>query len=855
MFKRLVVLITMISVSNIFFNSLPRAGALTPLAAAKATAKKKGCLPCSAAAQGDNPLEQLDSLATLGRRTQSLPFAPLSRSVFEGAIVNMVSTATGHLGFYVTDLSISGTLPIKFQRIYASDRNMDTGLGNGWSFAFDDRIMVNGNTAKLSAGTGSTFSFSRDGTGQRFVLKTDEPNAHQSFTIADSDTITEQAVGLTRTYKRLNGVYRLSQIADANGNKVTIGFDGRGNISRIANDGGALALEWSDGRDARLLSVTDNAGGRVSFRQDGQRLRAVTDSYGAQLTYDYEDGRLLTRAADPVGRTLLRVRYDKSGRVLAAGDAAGTYLYQYDTSYGISRRTVVTDPAGVKTVYEQTERGLLASAGDGEVETARIEYNAANRPARLSDSEGNEIRFAYDAQNRLLHQSATDGTDISYTFDEKGQVSSVTNGGDRIDYARDSRGNIIAAKNSDPAKSYSATLDGRGLTVYVKSEKGREVSLEYDASGNETAFALPNFGRFQTERDATGRIRVERLPSGLVQSYEYDSRGKVLKQSDNRGHSLTIERDASGAMVGLAWAGGGWVRATRDDAGRIVAISNSSGKSRRFTYDARGALLDYADASGRHKRLEYDQRGRVHDITDNDGNKTVIERDRSGRPQRVSFSDGTGLRYEYDRAGSLLSVKLEEARKGASLQLDGFSLNHPSARSTAAHVQESGWDCFFGYDGFYDGWTQDSWMTDASLSGTGSDSFGFTALLQPGGCSDPFGGLGGCDWYGGFDSWYASDPLSSLSCSSYAGETCLACIMRQIDICITQMGACIARPLITGLRNAAPCLLAGIVTGGLALLVCLSIDAAATGLDSIPCREDYKACLLSRQDQCPQCRK
>ncbi|HKC63635.1 MAG TPA: DUF6531 domain-containing protein, partial [Pyrinomonadaceae bacterium] len=407
MFKRFVVLITMISISTLFFNNMPLAGAFTPLSSATIVptkTKKPRCAPCSAGAQSDNPLDQLDGLATLGRRTQSLPFAPLSRSIFEGTTVNMVSTATGHLAFSVTDLSISGILPVKFQRIYASDRNGDTGLGVGWSFTFDDRITVDGNTAMLTAGTGSSFSFRRDGESQRFILKTDEPKAHQSFSITDPDTITEQASGLTRTYKRLGGVYRLSQIADSNTNKITITFDVHGNITRIANDGGALALEWSDSRDARLLSIADNTGRRVSFRQDGQRLRAVTDSSGAQLTYDYEDGRLLTRAADAVGRTLLHVRYDKAERVVEAGDAAGTYLYQYDTTSGISRRTIVTDPIGVKTIYEQTERGLLASVSDGEVTTARIEYNAVNRAVRLSDSNGNEVGLTYDAQNRLLHQ-------------------------------------------------------------------------------------------------------------------------------------------------------------------------------------------------------------------------------------------------------------------------------------------------------------------------------------------------------------------------------------------------------------------------------------------------------------------
>jgi YD repeat-containing protein len=792
MFRRIVTFLTLISILTLLPNEIgQRLSAFPSATPASDKVKKTACAPCSTGTQSVGPLDKLDRLATLGRRTQAFPFAPLSRSVFEGVNINLVSTATGHLAFAVTDLSLSGAMPIKFQRIYASDRSGDTGLGIGWSFSYDDRVTIEGKTATLTTGAGSVVAFRRDGASQRFVLKPDDPAPHQSLSITNPDTLLEQGSGLTKTYKRFGQIYRLSQIADANGNKVAIAFDARGNVSSIANDnGGALSLKWSDSKDARLLSITDHTGQQVSYRQDGQRLRAVMDSSGAQLTYDYE-AKMLTRAADPAGRVLLRVRYDKARRVVEAGDAVGAFLYQYEPASGVSRRTVVTDPIGVKTSYEHTERGLITALSNDGAGTAWIEYNAANRPVLVSDSNGDETRFTYDAQNRLLRLASSDGTEEAYTYDGQGQISSLTRGGERIDYTRDARGNIIAARSNNPAKSYSVTLNARGQAISARSGSGREITSEYDTEGNEKAFAFSDVGRFQVERDARGRIITENLPSGLTQRYEYDSRGRVKNRSDNRGRSVTLERDASGALTGVVTARGNWIRATRDEVGRIVAVTNSAGKSRRFTYDARGALTDYTDARGKSKKLRYDQRGRVRDITDSQGNKTSIERDGRGRPQRISFSDGTLWRYEYDRNGKLANVKREGTGKTNSTRFVSANLNHSAASSAKASAPPTYVDCFFSNDNFYDSldWGWQSWgggSGEGEFGSSGFDTFDYSGYD----CSDPFGGLSGdCASSLVFDAWLY-DSWAGFECGAFSGETYEQCVARQQQICRNKRISC-----------------------------------------------------------------
>ncbi|HYY95424.1 MAG TPA: DUF6531 domain-containing protein, partial [Pyrinomonadaceae bacterium] len=312
---------------SLFLSGVPltRASAYTnPSAPNKG---KKSCASCPFGSRGAQGNENRADLSTLGRRTQLHSLLPVQISVFEGARLNFISTSDGSLAFAVNDLELSGPMPLFFQRVYASGRREDAGLGAGWSFVFDDRITFNGDAATLTTGAGAVVALRRVG-GGHFVPQTDAPGLHQSFDLTDGETISEQAAGLTRTYRKLGDAYRLARIADPNDNSINIYFNDRGNVVRIASGSASLSLDWSGGKRPLLLSVADSAGRRVSFRQAGQRLRAVTDAAGAEWSYGYAGGRL-TRASDPVGRVLLRARYDDVGRAVEAGDAAGAYLFEY----------------------------------------------------------------------------------------------------------------------------------------------------------------------------------------------------------------------------------------------------------------------------------------------------------------------------------------------------------------------------------------------------------------------------------------------------------------------------------------------------------------------------------------------
>jgi YD repeat-containing protein len=764
----------------------------------------------------------IDGLAVLARRTQVMPLSPIQRSRFEGLAVNLVSSATGHLSFSVIDLNLPGVIPISFQRVYASDRNTDSGLGVGWSFVFDDRIAIDGDNATLSTGAGGVAAYRRVKETQTFTLESPEANTRETLRRTDESTIVGSNDKFTRTYKRVGATFRLAKIADQIGNSIEIALNEQGNIARISNSSGSeIAFEWSAARDPRLLAISDNAKRRVTFKHHGSGLRSVIDTAGSEWYYDYQGVRM-TRAADPVNRVLLRVRYDKAGHVVEAGDAAGVNSYDYEfNSRGVSRETLITDPLGSKTTVAHTELGAIAAIRDNKGRTIlRVDYNAGNRPTKVSAALVGETSYVYDSQNRLIKQSSTDGTFQEYTYDERGLVSSLSTQAGRTDYINDKAGNPILARSDDPAQSYLAIHNPRGQLTRIRSAIGTELSFEYDAAGNTSSFAEGGTGRFELGYDAAGNVVSRKLPSGEVYRYEYDSRGLIARQADNNGRAMNFERDPSGAITGFVTDRGIWVRAVRDYAGRITSLRSSSGKTRQFGYDARGALVDYLDAEGKRKRLIYDELGRVERINSSDGSRTVVERDANGRVAALRTVNGN---ERPEQSGLLSALRLPFGVSNFAASKTGKSVPRASASP-----QDSVFGCPFGSDGFGDPliYTNTEWD-----------------------CWNPLGPLGTANPFSGFSEsgFGAFDPFFDSTIT----ENCPSCIARQQQICdLLHRKGCTRAATGSGFWAVAGCALA---TAGAGLAFCAVLVSGGLALQGLACEAFYQACLLSVRDRCASC--
>lgn len=664
----------------------------------------KSCSTCSTVSA--NPL---DRLATLGRQTQNIELLPITRSLDKGSPIEYVSSSTGELAFAQTDLAFKDNPLLLFQRNYVSSRTEDFGLGRGWSFAFNDSIALNNNNAVLTSSTGDDFTYRR-AEAKLFVLQTADSTDVKEFNVENGNTILAKNGDITKIYKRTgNGSYYLSQITAPGGFEVTINRNGNGKIRSISSLNGEINFDWSNGNDARLLTVTDNTGRRISFGQPNNSLQSVTTATGGKWQYDYAGGKI-SNITDPANRIILRAKFDANGRAIEIGDAVGLNRLAYETNANnISTRTTFIDSLSYARVFQHNERGILTNIRDNNGTLLSIQYDENNQPTQVTDANGATATFEYDAQKRLTRQVVA-GSEKVFEYAVNGKLKAAIENGERTEIVYDSDGNLAERRSRRNGKNVRSTFNRRGQEVRLEVENGLVLDFEYDNKGRKNVYDYSDTGRYEKTFDAAGRKKSEKLPDGFIHNYEYDANNRLVRQSNNRGGSARVERDASGNLTKITNQNTE-VQILRDEAGRIVQLTNSRGQSRRYAYNSRGALTRFIGADGRDLRFQYNERGEVQSVLN---------------VQNANFI--------YQRNQSINFAKIQQSAS----QKDFWQIQKISYANTLTNSM--GEACAFG-DAFESG--EDGWMDSWGSGGGGIIGMSEqTDESGESGCYDPFSNMG-----------------------------------------------------------------------------------------------------------------
>ncbi len=801
MFRSILASIAMYSI--VFFSFGQIAFALPQAALAdNKPAKAASCSSCSLASS--NPL---DRLATLGHQSQNNPLLPVKHSLFKGFPIGFVSSATGELSFAMTDLAFKDNPLMIFQRTYNSSRIEDSGLGRGWSFAFNDSITLGDDNAVLTTSTGDKFVYRR-AEAKSYVLQTPEAADVQGFEKENGNTISSKNGDVTKTYQRAGNAFYLSEITAPNGWEVSIKRNGNGKITNISSISGEINLNWSNGNNAKLLAVTDSAGRRVSFAQSNGLLQSATTATGGEWQYEYASGRL-SRAVDPANRIALRAKYDAAGRASEFGDAVETNRIAYESNAeNVSTITTVTDSLNYARVFQQTKGGIPSAVTDKQGTLLSLLYNEANRVVQMTDASGATTSFNFDTEQRLTRQLLSNGDEKTFEYNEKGKLSATSNNGERTEIAFDPA-NLTESRKHKDGKNVKSTFNRRGQETHLQVENGLALDSEYDEKGRQIAYVYSDIGRFENTFDAAGRKTSEKMPSGLTRGYEYNANNQIVRESNNRGGSRRLERDASDNITKIASSDANWVQILRDEAGRISQLRNSRGQSRRYIYNSRGALIRFIGADGRDLQFQYTERGEMQSVFDD---------------------QSAGLIYQRNQGGNLAQIR-QTANQKNFWQVQKINYSSRFANSTINQT------CLFG----------DGWDTGGISWGNWDNYFAKFVVTEN--CSDPFGGVFGG---GGFDSSFGG------------GETCSQCQTRQRQIVEHDYSSCLWNRGVTytvggavaagGVGAAAGTFVepgGGTIIGGVVGGIIGGIGGAASGYMS--CHHDRDSQLLSVLDKCPVC--
>jgi RHS repeat-associated protein len=426
----------------------------------------------------------------------------------------------------------------------------------------------------------------------------------------------------------------LTSMVDANGNSLTVNFDG------IVHSSGK-SIVFSRDAQGRIAQITDPLGQTMSYGYDGGgNLSAFTNRSVDTTTFTYDTSHLLLDILDPTGNVPLRNIYDESGRLIAQVDSAGNRK-DFDIDLN-SNTTIVTDRLGMTTSFEYDERGHVTNAVSADGISVTATYDERGNKTSETDALGNTRTFTYDDRDNLLAETDALGNTISYAYDTGNRPVSLI----------DAHGNVTAI-----------TYDASGNPLTISDANGAVVNeFSYDTSGNVTqARALG--GTWNMEYDAFGNMTRRTGPGGLDNAHTYDQNGNRLSETVRRTTSAGMTEETSsytydenGRLLTMTDPLGNTTSYIYNINGQVERARDPLGLETVFAYDDRGNLVRKTYPDGTFEAFGYDLENRRNAVTDQGGRTTFYEYNSQDNVVRVIHPDGSDSRNTYDQAGNLVST-------------------------------------------------------------------------------------------------------------------------------------------------------------------------------------------------------
>jgi YD repeat-containing protein len=253
-------------------------------------------------------------------------------------------------------------------------------------------------------------------------------------------------------------------------------------------------------------------------------------------------------------------RYDTQGRVNEVTDpyfvddgpfSVGKTCFEYDNYDRPTQTTIYDKNGGVLSVTQKSYFGL---------ETTTTNYRSNNNKEKVSD--GLNIMGW-----KTGHLDFLDPDDV---FNPASQVLV------QYDYYAD--GKLAWAKTTSNGNS---------------SNDDTKMTMQYDALGNRTRLADPDYGTVDSHYDAFGRLCWTASPKGDTTAYEYDGLGRLIVRSetDHVDNTSVITRwyysDDEGrkGLLDSIWYDGGQqvVHYSYDTLNRVIQVTETRGNQNYST--------------------------------------------------------------------------------------------------------------------------------------------------------------------------------------------------------------------------------------------------------------------------------
>jgi RHS repeat-associated protein len=422
----------------------------------------------------------------------------------------------------------------------------------------------------------------------------------------------------------------------------------------------------------RVTSITDSAGGEVSYNyDDNHNLKTFTNHSNHETNYDYyTDSTVASLKHNLKTYTLpntdkLELFYYPNDTVSHHTNSRGdSYSFQY-SRYNHYVETWNESDAYYKIFYNDNYDVIRVNNEDGTVETNT--YDDDHNRLTHTDGNGYTTKYEYDDKRHMIKQTNELDEVTEYIYDINSpkhlKLSQALTPSEHCDRAftiisptqfkitnrYDDNCNVVESTDSDNKPSSSTfvrNLDNKITEQTSTDALDRNTTITYYESGN--GAGLPH--TITNYKGAT--------------TLTYDSRGQVKTNEDARGYISTFDYNALGQLLSVtADESVTTFTYTPDRALETKTLPN--GATTTYHYDAKtfdiekGPLLsEETDTYGNSVRYIYNERGLKSTIVDKMGNMTHYVYDAKDRLSQEIDAQQNITYYTYDGNSNLVKQEL-----------------------------------------------------------------------------------------------------------------------------------------------------------------------------------------------------
>jgi len=704
---------------------------------------------------GKTSLMEYDSKGNLTKVTDAL--GNISQFTYEPSF-NQIKTATDAQGNVTTyDYDAKGNL-LKLTDVlgnattytYNSSGQPLTNtnaLGKTTTFTYDG----SGNLASSKDALGNTTTFSYDTVGNLTQSKDAKGNItkfsydllnHLTQTIyADNSMISygydavgdrtsaTDALSNTITYTYTQG-HKVKSTSDPQGNTTSYDYDTESNLISVSDQNNHETTYEYDSLN-RLVQQTDELNHETSYQYDAAGNRtSMTDAKGKTTNYQYDSLNRLNKIIYP-DATSVTYAYDSLGRRTSMTDSQGATNYTYDK---LGRLTKVDGPVSNDTVeYTYDKLGNRLTMKDPDGKTTQYTYNALSRIITIADPQGKVTNYTYDILNNLTQTTLPNSTSvISYAYDNLNRLTKLSN-----------------LKGSSKLSEFSYTYDKRGLKTSAITLDGR-IDYAYDTKAqliSEIKTGSTNNYSISYSYDPAGN-RLTMVNKGINHNYTYNELNQLTQEviggsgtgssstkkitvtgtvSDTSGIKSITVNNLTATLSGNNFSCANVVLNSGENTITVTALDNagnSSTKSVKVTYQGSGTgseqiIYTYDELGNLIKKqkgtdivnLSYDVVNRLKTFTSPSQSLTY---NYDGEGKRISTNSGaTTTNYLYDG----MNVILERQASSTTASY----IRNPYAQGGIGGIISSGQN-YYHYDGL------GSAVNLTNASGTVTQSYSYDAF-------------------------------------------------------------------------------------------------------------------------------